>query len=47
MRSWGKEMVVERFSRKQRVKKESDSGREREKERGAASLSLCAKNNLK
>ena len=33
MRSWGKEMVVERFSRKQRAKKKSDSEREIEKER--------------
>ena len=34
-------MVVERFSRKQRVEKKSDSERE------AASLSLCAENNPK
>jgi len=33
MRSWGKEMVVERFLRKKRVEKKSDSGRERERER--------------
>ena len=33
MRSWGKEMVVERFLRKQRVEKKSDSGRERERKK--------------
>ena len=40
-------MVVERFSRKQRVEKKSDLGRERERERGAASLSVCVENNPK
>ena len=40
-------MVVEGFSRKQRIEKTSDSEIEREREREAASLSLCAENNPK
>ena len=43
MRSWEKEMVVERFPRKYTVKIESEPERRRE----AASLSLYAENNPK
>ena len=43
MRSWEKKRVVERFLRKYRVKRESESERRRE----VASLSLYAENNRK
>ena len=41
MRSWGNEMVVERFSRKQRVEKKSDLVRDREREKNSFVESLC------